>query len=145
MLGVTTQGTAMEGGLAELNSRIQATTVHPQAGGTAVAMPVYHFSRPVQQGPPSEGFKSPFAFVEENRVSLMQPASAVTSYGLDLDSCSADAQTDIMGHAGDISSSSRGAMLQRKLTLRCGEGAVNGAVQLVKLSGTTNFGWHADL
>lgn len=114
------QGTTVEGDLAELNTRIQATCIVPSK--TAVALPVYPPGGRPQQSLHSEGLVAPLAIPEYCQ---LRPGSHEKQDAVHADSCGSGAQTDTMGGTSIRS----GARL-----------AGGGCVQLVKLSGTTSVG-----
>ena len=115
------QGTTVEGELADLNTRIQATCILPSK--TAVALPVYPKSGRSQQSSHSEGMIAPAKIPEYCQLRLGTRQDAVQP-----DSCGRDAQTDTMG----------GIRIRGS-----GRAAADGCVQLVKLSGTTSVGVRA--
>jgi len=117
------QGTTVEGDLAELNTRIQATCLVPSK--TAVALPVYpHGGRP-QQSLHSKGLIAPLVIPEYCQ---LRPGSHEMQDAVHADSCGSDAQTDNMG----------GIRIRGSARATGG-----GCVQLVKLSGTTSVGVRA--
>ncbi|DBA88367.1 TPA: hypothetical protein ACH3X2_004868 [Trebouxia sp. C0005] len=116
----TLKGTTVEGDLAELNTRIQATCIVPSK--TAVALPVYPPGGRPQQSLHSEGLVAPLAIPEYCQ---LRPGSHEKQDAVHADSCGSGAQTDTMGGTSIRS----GARL-----------AGGGCVQLVKLSGTTSVG-----
>ena len=117
------QGTTVEGDLAELNTRIQATCLVPSK--TAVALPVHPNGGCPQQFSHSEGLTAPFAIPEYCQ---LRPGSHEMRDAVHADSCGSDAQTDTMG----------GIRIRGS-----GRAAGGGCVQLVKLSGTTSVGVRA--
>jgi len=117
------QGTTVEGELADLNTRIQATCLVPSK--TAVALPVYPNSGHLQQSSHSESLIAPLAIPEHCQ---LRPGSHEMQDAVHTDSCGSDAQTDTMGGIR-ISGS--------------GRAAGGGCVHLVKLSGTTSVGMPA--
>ncbi len=115
------QGTTVEGDLAELNTRIQATCLMPSK--TAVALPVYPRGGRPQQSLHSEGLIAPLTLPGYRQ---LRPGSLGMQDAVQTDSCGSDAQTDAMGGVRGSARVSGG-----------------GCVQLVKLSGTTNVGVRA--
>lgn len=117
------QGTSVEGDLAELNTRIQATCL--VLSKTAVALPVYPGGGRPQQSLRSEASIAPLAIPESRQ---LRPGSCEMQDAVHPDSCGSDAQTDTMGGT------------QIRGSARASGG---GGVQLVKLSGTTSVGMRA--
>ncbi len=117
------QGTTVEGDLAELNTRIQATCL--VSSKTAVALPVYSEGGRPQQSSHSKGVIAPLAIPEHCQLG---PGSHEMQDAVHTDSCGRDARTDTMG----------GIWIRGR-----GRVAGGGCVQLVKLSGTTNVGVRA--
>lgn len=115
------QGTTVEGELADLNIRIQATCLVPSK--TAVALPVYQNGGPPKQSSHSESLIAPLAILEhcQPRLGSCEMQDAVQTDGR-------DAQTDTMG----------GMRIRGS-----GRAAKGGCVHLVKLSGTTSVGVRA--
>ena len=132
----------MEGELAELNNRIQATCLQASSK-TADQLPVHSSSRHAQQNSHSPGPSLPLALVESNGVLLLHSASDDKQSGLRPDSCSSTgAQTGAKrGAGGGDGSRGWGAGSHAGLSGSCGRAHAGcGYVQLVKLSGTTNIG-----
>ena len=117
------QGTTVEGELADLNTRIQATCLVPSK--TAVALPVYQTGGRPKQFSHSESMIAPLAIPEHCQ---LRSGSREMQDAVHTDSCGSDAQTDTMG----------GMRIRGS-----GRAAGGGCVHLVKLSGTTSVGMPA--